>query len=57
MPWWRFLGATVLRDFGAELFVVDLTTYAFLREFGVLLTAILLAGRAPPVPLLLSWLR
>ncbi len=40
-----FLGATVLRDFGAELFVVDLTTYAFLREFGVLLTAILLAGR------------
>ena len=40
-----FLGATVLRDFGAELFVVDLTTYAFFREFGVLLTAILLAGR------------
>ncbi|MFW6339483.1 MAG: MlaE family ABC transporter permease, partial [Wenzhouxiangella sp.] len=40
-----FLGATVLRDFGAELFVVDLTTYAFLRVFGVLLTAILLAGR------------
>ncbi|MGY6553739.1 MAG: MlaE family ABC transporter permease [Wenzhouxiangella sp.] len=40
-----FLGATVLREFGAELFVVDLTTFAFLREFGVLLTAILLAGR------------
>ncbi|AKS42866.1 MlaE family ABC transporter permease [Wenzhouxiangella marina] len=40
-----FLGATVLRDFGAELFVVDLTVFAFLREFGVLLTAILLAGR------------
>ncbi len=40
-----FLGATVLREFGAELFVVDLVTYAFLREFGVLLTAILLAGR------------
>lgn len=40
-----FLGATVLRDFGAELFVVDLVTYAFVREFGVLLTAILLAGR------------
>jgi phospholipid/cholesterol/gamma-HCH transport system permease protein len=40
-----FLGATVLKDFGAELFVVDLTTYAFLREFGVLLTAIILAGR------------
>lgn len=40
-----YLGATVLRDFGAELFVVDLITYAYLREFGVLLTAILLAGR------------
>ncbi len=40
-----YLGATVLRDFGAELFVVDLITYAFLREFGVLLTAVLLAGR------------
>ena len=40
-----FLGATVLKDFGAELFVVDLVAYAFLREMGVLLTAILLAGR------------
>lgn len=40
-----YLGATVLRTFGAELFVVDLITFAFLREFGVLLTAILLAGR------------
>jgi phospholipid/cholesterol/gamma-HCH transport system permease protein len=40
-----FLGATVLRDFGAEIFVVELVSIAFLREFGVLLTAILLAGR------------
>ena len=40
-----FLGATVLRDFGAELFVVDLVAISFVREFGVLLTAILLAGR------------
>ena len=40
-----FLGATVLRDFGAEVFVVELVGIAFLREFGVLLTAILLAGR------------
>lgn len=40
-----FLGATVLRDFGAEVFVVELVGVAFLREFGVLLTAILLAGR------------
>ena len=40
-----FLGATVLREFGAEVFVVELVGIAFLREFGVLLTAILLAGR------------
>ena len=40
-----FLGATVLRDFGAELFVIDLVAVSFVREFGVLLTAILLAGR------------
>lgn len=40
-----FLGATVLRDFGAEIFVVELVGVAFLREFGVMLTAILLAGR------------
>jgi phospholipid/cholesterol/gamma-HCH transport system permease protein len=40
-----FLGATVLRDFGAEIYVVQLVSISFLREFGVLLTAILLAGR------------
>jgi phospholipid/cholesterol/gamma-HCH transport system permease protein len=40
-----FLGATVLRDFGATIYTVDLVTYSFLREFGVLLAAILLAGR------------
>lgn len=40
-----FLGATVLADFGATIFTVDLVGYAFLREFGVILTAILLAGR------------
>ncbi len=40
-----FLGATVLADFGATLFTVDLVAYSFLREFGVLLAAILLAGR------------
>ncbi len=41
-----FLGATVLRDFGASIFTVELVSYAFLREFGVLLTAIILAGRS-----------
>jgi phospholipid/cholesterol/gamma-HCH transport system permease protein len=40
-----FLGATVLRDFGAEVFVVDLVSISFLREFAVLMTAIVLAGR------------
>lgn len=40
-----FLGATVLSEFGAELWVVELVGVSFLREFGVMLTAILLAGR------------
>ena len=40
-----FLGATVLADFGASIFTVDLIAYSCLREFGVLLTAIIVAGR------------
>lgn len=40
-----FLGSTILRDFGAEIYVVELVSVAFLREFAVLLTAIVLAGR------------
>ncbi|MDG2516949.1 MULTISPECIES: ABC transporter permease [Lysobacter] len=40
-----FLGANILRDFGAEIFVVELVNISFLREFAVLLTAIVLAGR------------
>lgn len=40
-----FLGASILADFGATIFVVELVSIAFLREFGVLLTAIILAGR------------
>ncbi len=40
-----FLGATILQDFGATILVVELVNIAFLREFGVLLTAIVLAGR------------
>ncbi|WP_060514964.1 ABC transporter permease [Pseudomonas sp. NBRC 111132] len=40
-----FLGATVLADFGATIFTVDLVAFSFLREFAVLLTAILMAGR------------
>ncbi len=41
-----FLGATVLKDFGASIYTVELIGYSFLREFGVLLTAILIAGRS-----------
>lgn len=40
-----FLGSSILKDFGAIILVVQLVDIAFLREFGVLLTAILLAGR------------
>ncbi|OEY68080.1 ABC transporter permease [Marinobacter sp. X15-166B] len=40
-----FLGATVLQDFGVTIYTVDLVAFSFLREFGVLLAAILLAGR------------
>ncbi len=40
-----FLGANILADFGATIYVVELVDVAFLREFGVLLTAIVLAGR------------
>jgi phospholipid/cholesterol/gamma-HCH transport system permease protein len=40
-----FLGSNILRDFGATIFVVELVSISFLREFAVLLTAIILAGR------------
>lgn len=40
-----FLGSNILKDFGAVIYVVELVSIAFLREFGVLLTAIILAGR------------
>jgi phospholipid/cholesterol/gamma-HCH transport system permease protein len=40
-----FLGATVLETFGATIYTVNLVVFSFLREFGVLLAAIMLAGR------------
>ncbi|MFI0471399.1 MlaE family lipid ABC transporter permease subunit [Halomonas sp. HMF6819] len=40
-----FLGATVLQSFGATVYTINLVAFSFLREFGVLLAAILLAGR------------
>lgn len=41
-----YLGAQQLRQFGAEIFTVDLVAIAVLREMGVLLTAIIVAGRS-----------
>ncbi|TYO91230.1 ABC transporter permease [Oceanicella actignis] len=41
-----FQGATQLRRFGAEVFVVDLIAISALRELGALLTAIIVAGRS-----------
>jgi phospholipid/cholesterol/gamma-HCH transport system permease protein len=41
-----FQGSAQLRQFGAEVFVVDLIAISILRELGVLLTAIIVAGRS-----------
>jgi phospholipid/cholesterol/gamma-HCH transport system permease protein len=40
-----YIGAQQLRPFGAEVFTVDLVAIGVLRELGVLLTAIMVAGR------------
>lgn len=41
-----YIGAQQLLKFGADIFVVDLVTIGVLRELGVLLTAIIVAGRS-----------
>jgi phospholipid/cholesterol/gamma-HCH transport system permease protein len=41
-----FQGATQLRRFGAEIFVVDLVAIAVLREMGPVVTAVVVAGRS-----------
>jgi phospholipid/cholesterol/gamma-HCH transport system permease protein len=41
-----YMSAEQLLKFGADIFVVDLITIAVLREMGVLLTAIIVAGRS-----------
>jgi phospholipid/cholesterol/gamma-HCH transport system permease protein len=41
-----YQGADQLRYFGAQIFTVNLLGLAFLRELGVLLTAIIVAGRS-----------
>ncbi|NLY64306.1 MAG: ABC transporter permease [Alcaligenaceae bacterium] len=40
-----FLGATVLAEFGASVYTVHLVAFSNLREFAILLTSILMAGR------------
>ena len=41
-----YQGADQLQQFGAEVFVVDLIAISVLRELGLLLTAIIVAGRS-----------
>lgn len=41
-----FQGSAQLRQFGAEVFVVDLIAISILRELGILLTSIIVAGRS-----------
>lgn len=41
-----YQGATQLERFGAQIFVVDLVAVSVLREIGILLTAIVVAGRS-----------
>lgn len=40
-----YLGARILGDFGASVFTVELVAFSVLREFAVVITAVLLAGR------------
>ncbi len=41
-----YMGANLLETFGAAVFTVELVGVSVLREFGVLITAIMLAGRS-----------
>jgi phospholipid/cholesterol/gamma-HCH transport system permease protein len=41
-----YMGADLLQTFGVSVFTVELVGVAVLREFGVLITAIMLAGRS-----------
>ena len=40
-----FIGATTLEAFNSTIFTVELVGFAVLREFGVVITAVILAGR------------
>jgi phospholipid/cholesterol/gamma-HCH transport system permease protein len=41
-----YQGASTLKQFGAEIFVVNLIGISILREIGILLTAVVVAGRS-----------
>ena len=41
-----FISANMLRQFGAQVFAVELIGIAMLREFAIVITAVLLAGRS-----------
>src|SRR5205814_7370482 len=41
-----YQGLSQLRQFGADIFTVDLVAISVLREIGVLMTAIIVAGRS-----------
>lgn len=41
-----YQGATLLKQFGANIFIVDLVAVSILRELGILITAIIVAGRS-----------
>ena len=41
-----YQGAIQLQKFGADIFTIDLTVISLLREMGVLITAIMVAGRS-----------
>ena len=40
-----FIGATTLKDFDLQIYTVELIGFSMLREFGVVITGIVLAGR------------
>jgi phospholipid/cholesterol/gamma-HCH transport system permease protein len=40
-----YLGARILGDFGASVFTVELVAFSMMREFAVVITCVLLAGR------------
>lgn len=41
-----YQGATLLKQFGANIYIVDLVAVSILRELGIILTAIIVAGRS-----------